>query len=190
MNVLSKSPPSEPELPPPNELLIRPPKARRSKHVQERPQERNRDIVIDITDSPPPDPALEPEPANEPRVRSSMAEEIARDSDRNQEQRRQVASSKQHEVNVTIYDRSDESSNNLAQKHLNWRKKEKKKRKKRKSHLESQVEAATVRQSPARQTPLKSQTQVSTPNSKVSNRSKGKSKGALSPDPAQWDVDF
>lgn len=190
MNVLSKSPPSEPELPPPNELLIRPSKVRRSKHLQERSHERNRDIVIDITNSPPPDPAPEPEPVNEPRVRSSTAEEIVRDSDRNQEQRRQATSRKQHEINVTIHDRPDESSNNLAQKHLNWRKKEKKKRKKRKSHLERQIEAATVQNFSAHQTPLKSQSPASTPNSRVSNRSKGKSNGALSPDPAQWDVDF
>lgn len=79
-----------------------------------------------------------------------------------------------------------------SQKHLNWKKKEKKKRKKRRSYLETTTSQHPVDQAQnLPSTSAESSVPVSIPDIRTPTKSPAKFKFAdLSPDPAEWSMDF
>ena len=200
---------SEPDLPPLHERAIRPLKSRKSNHARKQPQEKvdsgitveqtaMPNLVIDMTrDSPSPDHAIPSEPTNNepPTV-------FKPDEPRDDRQGKQSKHSSDHieniasqRIKVDTFNSETEPGSGLGKKkEQNYRKKERKKRKKRQSFLESHSGSNADLQAAERpHTPDQCQPRAvaTTPPSRTSNRSSDRvNYEPLSPNPAEWDMDF
>lgn len=217
MVILAESSCSKPEMSPTYARLTRKPKMRKNKETEnEEPGEATK--VSPPKAAHPNDMVINPSQANLPSKLESVSEPArevsiitleASSNGHPEKQRRDVkASSKQFKENgsqgspVIIVRQSElsdaeremrtELPEGQSKKLLNWRKKERKKRKRRQSRLECQGNPPTDHQAHEPQpTPAKSPIPVAISEPKTPNKSPGKSKYPdLSPNPAEWDLDF
>jgi hypothetical protein len=203
------SQPSEPELPPIHELAVRPEK-RNKKRTGKKPEEKiasgntleqgtARSLVIDMTrDSPSPGPTVPSGFANNKLPAAFKPNKSSYDG----RQRHQRKHSADHAVKAAApqgirLDALDSGTEPGLEprwkKEQNYRKKERKKRKKRQSFIGQSESNADQQPVERPHTPVRcqSRTVATTPPSRASNRNSDKSKyGPLSPDPAEWDMDF
>lgn len=203
------SQPSEPDLPPLHERAIRPLKSHNSNHARKQPQEKVDsgitigqtaipNLVIDMTrDSPSPDHAVPSElTSNEPPT-VSKADEPSDDyqGKQNKHSSDHIENIASQLIKVDTFNSQPELGSGLGKKkEQNYRKKERKKRKKRQSFLENYSGSNADQQVPERlHTPDQCQPRgvPTTPLSRTPNRSSDRvNYEPLSPNPAEWDMDF
>ncbi|KAJ5204296.1 uncharacterized protein N7498_005175 [Penicillium cinerascens] len=203
------SQPSEPDLPPLHERAIRPLKSHKSTHTRKRPQAKVDSgitveqtavphLVIDITrESPSPDHTVPSELTNNEPPTVSKPDEPNGDRQGNQSKHSSdhVEKIATQRIKLDTFNSETEPGSGLGKKkEQNYRKKERKKRKKRQSFLETHSGSNEDQQAVERpHTPDQRQprTVATTPPSRTSNRSSDRvNYEPLSPNPAEWDMDF
>lgn len=200
------SQPSEPDLPPLHERAIRPLKSHKSNHTRKQPQTKVDsgitveqttvpNLVIDITrDSPSPDHAVPSELANNGQSKPDEPSDDrqGKQSKHSSDHIEKIASQR---IKLDTFNSQTEPGSGLGKKkERNYRKKERKKRKKRQSFLETHSGSNADQQAVERpHTPDQCQPRAvaTTPPSRTSNRSSDRvNYEPLSPNPAEWDMDF
>lgn len=217
MTVSTGSSQSEPELPPTNGLLIRALQDKNSKQAHEKAQgeaikesslltadHANDPVISGGRASLPSKPGSASKPARETSItllegRSNERPENQREDDQNPTKqpegnasRTTPAGKAQRHPSETRRKTIHELPDQPAKRFKNWRKREKKRQKKRQSHNGCQSNPPAGDQSNERQsTPAKFSTPAPTPETRTPQKETPKSKSlGLSPNPAEWDLDF
>jgi len=210
IGLVHDSQPSEPDLLPVHEQATRPLSSHRNEQAGEQPKERTgssnilernaaHNVVIDMTrDSPSPGRAVPSEFAN--RQLPAVFNPDASGHDRRQPQQSNQSTDRVEQdvsqpIRPDLFDSAPELEQSLDleqrwKKERNYRKKKRNKRKKRQSFLEDPSESKADQPAERQHTPVQCQSQTvpTTPPSRTSNRSRRF--GPLSPNPAEWEMDF